>query len=723
MPITLADVETYKKGLTDEQKADWLQIFNAAAAAYEAAGVADEEERQKKAQLIASSRVDTSLLSMRVDDIYEGEWPTPGKGAPRNPYGGFSSLDYPEGKADWLLAWKAHFAQVKDAKVFSNISEWLWAIQSALEIMLPDGMYDVAPREEDFSGVNVLSSPKDYGLKTWKDRPEGMSLVAVVLPSELELYDLHRAYWAERKRKEIDGLLSVQDAVSQRAWKQVKESSYSVKQLAAAVPKACLAWAKAQAKVEKRDLTKADLKLRYKNPDGTVNINGIRAALSRLPNTKLPEKTLNAAKAELEKALKSAKKALGIKDRGDAQIRQSYGDVRVVRYDEDTGILVADVPIAKMTVLPYLDADGKIVHELKHPRDFASPAFLSTVPGKPVVDGHRPDGSVAFDEMGEKDRAKYTCGVTSISLDSVWVEDSLVWAREAIFDKDLIASIKSGEKVQVSTGIWAKVRDEEGVYDGLTYQRRQLKPVLDHLAHVPQGRCGPDCSVVIDGAIEITETHEVGGSMAEKKDEQKKDEQEVVRELKLDEATITLCPDVTVEDAEAFQAAIDALTQAKADAEAATAALQAQLDAAKGEGDGKDEVIKTLQDELQSVRDAQTQLDEGIESRLDERIDMIAFMRGLDAEYDHHGKTVQQMRVDALKHFDESFDPTDLSEEYVKARFDTVQEFYQKQQQDPTGSFDLRAPRTDEEADDLQAKADARTVGLYRDPLKQGKKD
>ena len=206
--------------------------------------------------------------------------------------------------------------------------------------------------------------------------------------------------------------------------------------------------------------------------------------------------------------------------------------------------------------------------------------------------------------------------------------------------------------------------------------------------------------------------------------DQKKDPETTAMSLKLDEATIALCPDVKVEDATAFQTAIDALTQAKLDAEQAVADLQAKLDAAKGEGDGKDAVIQTLQDKLKTVQDAQAKLDEGLDTRLDERIDMIAFMRELDPEYDHRGKTVADMRVDALKNFDEDFDPKDLSEDYIKARFDTVQEFWEKQRKDPTGVFDLRAPRGDgEDEDEEKSRADARTVGLYRDPLKQGKKD
>lgn len=416
-----------------------------------------------------------------------------------------------------------------------------------------------------------------------------------------------------------------------------------------------------------------------------------------------------------------ALRADGIQDRGDTQLRQSFGEARVVRYDEETGLLIADVPIAKLAVLPYLDSMGEVVHELKHPRDFASPAFLATIPGKPIVDGHAP-GGIPYDELSDEGRARYTCGFTHTAPGSVWVEDSLIYAREIVFDEQLIDGVRSGKKVQVSTGIWSLVTDEEGVYNGVAYQRRQTAPVLDHLAHVEQGRCGPECAVVLDGAIEIEETSEGGNKMDEK--ESKKDEQTATIELKLDEATITLCPDIKAEDAIAFQAVIDAVLKAKTDAEAKVTELTTQLDAAKGEGDGKDAVIQTLQDSLKVVQETQTKLDEGLDARLDERIDMIAFMRELDPEYDHRAKTAEDMRVDTLKHFDKDFDPKDLSEDYIKARFDTVKEFWEKQRKDPTGVFDLRAPRDDEkDEDEAQTRADARTVGLYRDPLEQGKKD
>lgn len=94
--------------------------------------------------------------------------------------------------------------------------------------------------------------------------------------------------------------------ISQKRW-NFPRSAYTTEQLARAVPKAILQWAKDQAKKNNRDLNKEDLKLYYREPDGTININGIRAALQRLPQTAdIPQSVLEGAKEELERALERA---------------------------------------------------------------------------------------------------------------------------------------------------------------------------------------------------------------------------------------------------------------------------------------------------------------------------------------------------------------------------------------------------------------------------------
>jgi uncharacterized protein len=518
-------------------------------------------------------------------------------------------------------------------------------------------------------------------------------------------------------------LMARADEVSEKSWGDISESDYSGEQLSLAVPKAVLAWAKAEAKKDDREITKSDLKLRYKNPDGTVNINGIRAALSRLPQTDLPSDVLSKAKGELQDALAKAKKGLGIEDRKDgSSLRQSCAEVRIVRYDEDSGVLVADVPIAKMDVLPYLQEDGSVIYELKHPRDFTTPSFLASIPGKPVINGHAPSG-VPFHLLDEAERNKWTCGIFHTGQDYVWVEDGKIYAREVVYDEELINQLRSGELVQVSTGIMQWTVDEDGSYNGKAYQKRQTKPLLDHLAHVRQGRCGPECAVALDGAIEI-----LGGNMTTEEKEKDKviidasptDEQEATTTAEKDKQVAAPKTDDKKEDTskDDLQAQLDSLEKEKTDAQTKIDELKAKLDKAEGERDGKNTQVDELQKRIDTL---EASLSARLDAEMDERLDMVGFMQRLIADYDYHGKATRDMVIDALAHFNPDFEAKDRSDDYLSARFDTLREMYERQQKDPTGQFTLKnEPKADEkEIAKAKQRAEARTTGLYRDPHKK----
>lgn len=97
-------------------------------------------------------------------------------------------------------------------------------------------------------------------------------------------------------------------SISQRPWNFPK-SAYTIEQLLRAVPAAIRAWARGKAN---GDVTKDNLKLRYREPGGAINIRGIRAALQRLPQTRgIPGNVLAAARKELQAALSRANKQLG----------------------------------------------------------------------------------------------------------------------------------------------------------------------------------------------------------------------------------------------------------------------------------------------------------------------------------------------------------------------------------------------------------------------------
>lgn len=81
---------------------------------------------------------------------------------------------------------------------------------------------------------------------------------------------------------------------------------FTLEQLMRAVPASMRAWGKSQGDGK----AKNDYKLPYKEPDGAINVNGVRNALSRAKQVEgPPAATVNGAIAELQRVLVRAKKA------------------------------------------------------------------------------------------------------------------------------------------------------------------------------------------------------------------------------------------------------------------------------------------------------------------------------------------------------------------------------------------------------------------------------
>lgn len=93
------------------------------------------------------------------------------------------------------------------------------------------------------------------------------------------------------------------------------KSRFSIEQLLKSVPRAIAAWAKSKA--GDGEVTKDNLHLPYKEPDGTISLGGARNALARANQVKgVPSDVMGRARAELQRALAAGKKALGKSDEG-----------------------------------------------------------------------------------------------------------------------------------------------------------------------------------------------------------------------------------------------------------------------------------------------------------------------------------------------------------------------------------------------------------------------
>ena len=178
------------------------------------------------------------------------------------------------------------------------------------------------------------------------------------------------------------------------------------------------------------------------------------------------------------------------------QLRIDQGHIENYRYDEEEGVLTADVKLIKSQVLPYLGDNGQVIKELVHPDHLKEDSWLDSIKTKPVTDSH-PEEHVDYDNMG-----KYAKGNLHNQDPDVRENGEVeIWSKETIYDKDLIQDILSGKKKQVSVGRFVKTIDESGDYKGAKYDKIQTDMTFNHLAHVPKGRAGDDVEIKLDGAM------------------------------------------------------------------------------------------------------------------------------------------------------------------------------------------------------------------------------
>lgn len=163
----------------------------------------------------------------------------------------------------------------------------------------------------------------------------------------------------------------------------------------------------------------------------------------------------------------------------------------VVSFTEENGFFKAKVRLTKPGVYPYLLGDGTIRKEAKLPDEIFNPAFLKSLDGIPITDGH------PYEHGGLVNSDNYNSLMKGI-ITNPRIEDGFVVADETLFDPALIASVKAGEKREVSLGLKAKQHAKTGSYSGVVYDSIQTEMRANHVAHVVKGRVD-NARIVLDG--------------------------------------------------------------------------------------------------------------------------------------------------------------------------------------------------------------------------------
>ena len=290
--------------------------------------------------------------------------------------------------------------------------------------------------------------------------------------------------------------------------------------------------------------------------------------------------------------------------------------------------------VTRTGIFKYIDNQGNIRLELRHPDDILNEDSLESLKQIPITVEHP---TVLVDATNAKN---LSVGLTG---ETVKVDGENIKTTVTITSLDGITAVENG-KEELSLGYTLDLEEEQGIYNGQPYTHRQKNIRYNHLAIVERGRAGANARLNFD-------SFECGMIV----DENIKLEREKMVKINID--------NVDVEVDEAVKKAYDSLN-ARLDSEIKSKSdIQKEVDSLKAKLDEKEEELKKAK-EINS--------DSAISKKAKARVELIAKagkVVNIDGLYDLSDR---EIKLSVIKSRYDSLDLTDKSDDYVSARFDAI---------------------------------------------------
>lgn len=174
-------------------------------------------------------------------------------------------------------------------------------------------------------------------------------------------------------------------------------------------------------------------------------------------------------------------------------VRFDRAELRDIKLDHN-GYLNATAAVTRAGVFVYRHPDGTVTRELRHPDDVFRPDSVSTLEGRPVTDGHPPEGKVT-----SANSRHLTCGwpTGKPEVEAPFISMPLQITDKIVIDKAMDDASPSRE---ISCGYTCDVVEQSGTYQGEEYDHRQQNIVYNHIAVVRRGRAGRNVRLQLDRA-------------------------------------------------------------------------------------------------------------------------------------------------------------------------------------------------------------------------------
>lgn len=157
--------------------------------------------------------------------------------------------------------------------------------------------------------------------------------------------------------------------------------------------------------------------------------------------------------------------------------------------EDNNGFLKGDGIVTRTGVFTYVNADGTLRRELRHPDDVLRIDSLKTMKMIPITNNH------PADLVNPQNAQELTIGFVG---ENIRPDGSHVAAPVSITVGSAIEEVHAGKR-QLSLGYTVDVIEEAGEYDGISYQYRQTNIRYNHLALVNKARAGDKAKLKFDG--------------------------------------------------------------------------------------------------------------------------------------------------------------------------------------------------------------------------------
>lgn len=354
-----------------------------------------------------------------------------------------------------------------------------------------------------------------------------------------------------------------------------------------------------------------------------------------------------------------------------------------------------EVFITRTGVFSYIQPDGKVVRQLRHPDEVFKPESLASAKALVVTDEHpEVDGKRVL--IDANNAPKFTRG--HLVDEPVVIDKRFVKTGAMITDASLIDRIESREQLEVSCGYSCEHDNTPGIFEGEPYDLIQRNITYNHLAVTKSGRAGREVAIKLDS----NDIAEISSEVVP------------MEKIMIDGVEFECTPELK----KVLEAKFAKHSEKEGQMQSEQDKLQAKTDSLEAVKESLENEVKTLKEKV--TTDSSVEV---LDARVNERLTLIEKAKRFVADsIEFKGLSNREVKLKAITAAFPNRDLSEKSEDYVNASFDALDDLGESAIKQIEDGFNKNNKEITDGEDDLtleqiKAKARQESVELGRKPL------